>query len=235
MRMQVRTLASLSGLRIQRCCEVWCRLQTWLGSPVAVAQVGSCSSDSVPSLGTSICCRCGHKRQNKQRKNNNQKSPQKAQNPKQKKTWLFDFFFFFFGCSCMVGVLHIFWVLTLNQTRDLQIISPHSLGCFSGPCTCYLIDISQLTGQLYEATGSICFAHYSVPPESACWRRSWRGRDRQMTRHSAPGNQGFLAPPQSLECTFSPPFPRVGVSLEKATLTEKDAVETFWTGYVTIN
>ena len=25
MRLQVRSLASLSGLRIQRCCELWCR------------------------------------------------------------------------------------------------------------------------------------------------------------------------------------------------------------------
>ena len=30
MRWQVRSLALLSGLRIRRCCEVWCRLQTWL-------------------------------------------------------------------------------------------------------------------------------------------------------------------------------------------------------------
>ena len=32
-------LASISGLRIRRCRELWCRLQTWLRSrvPVAVA------------------------------------------------------------------------------------------------------------------------------------------------------------------------------------------------------
>ena len=34
---QVRSLASLHGLRIQRCHELWCRLQTQLGSRVAVA------------------------------------------------------------------------------------------------------------------------------------------------------------------------------------------------------
>ena len=41
-------LASLSGLRIWRWRELWCRSQTWLGSNVAVAVVwdGSCSSDS---------------------------------------------------------------------------------------------------------------------------------------------------------------------------------------------
>ena len=39
------------------CREVWCRLQTWFRSclPVAVVQAGSCSSDSTPRLGTSIC------------------------------------------------------------------------------------------------------------------------------------------------------------------------------------
>ena len=38
-RMQVLPLASLSGLRIWSCCELWYRLQTWLGSHVAVAVV----------------------------------------------------------------------------------------------------------------------------------------------------------------------------------------------------
>ena len=37
MRLQVGSLALLSGLRIQRCHELWHRLQTWLGSGVAVA------------------------------------------------------------------------------------------------------------------------------------------------------------------------------------------------------
>ena len=36
-RFQVPSLASLSGFRIQRCCELWCGLQMWLGSCVAVA------------------------------------------------------------------------------------------------------------------------------------------------------------------------------------------------------
>ena len=64
MRMRVRSLASLSGLRIHHCCELWCRSQMQLRSRVAVAvvQAGSCSSDSTPSLGTSICCRCGPKK-----------------------------------------------------------------------------------------------------------------------------------------------------------------------------
>ena len=33
---------------------------------VAVAQTGSCSSDSTPSLGSSICCMCGHKKKKKE-------------------------------------------------------------------------------------------------------------------------------------------------------------------------
>ena len=36
-RLWVPSLASLSGLRIQCCHELWCRLQTWLGSHIAVA------------------------------------------------------------------------------------------------------------------------------------------------------------------------------------------------------
>ena len=64
MRLQVWSLASLSGLRIQRCRELWCRLQTWLGSGVAVAveKAGSYSSHSIPSLGTSMCHRYGPKK-----------------------------------------------------------------------------------------------------------------------------------------------------------------------------
>ena len=49
--MQVQSLASLSGLRIWR-CELWCRLQMWLGSCIAVAvvQASSCNSSSTSSL-----------------------------------------------------------------------------------------------------------------------------------------------------------------------------------------
>ena len=37
MRLRVRSLPLLSGLTIRRCRELWCRLQMWLGSRVAVA------------------------------------------------------------------------------------------------------------------------------------------------------------------------------------------------------
>ena len=49
--------ASLTGLRIWCCCELWWRLKTRFRScmAVSVTQAGSCSSDSTPSPGTSIC------------------------------------------------------------------------------------------------------------------------------------------------------------------------------------
>ena len=60
----------LSELRIQCCPELWCRSQAWLRSQVAVAvgQARSCSSDSTPSLWTSICHRCGPKKREKKKK-----------------------------------------------------------------------------------------------------------------------------------------------------------------------
>ena len=38
-RLWVQSLVSLGGLRIWHCHELWCRLQTWLGSRIAVAVV----------------------------------------------------------------------------------------------------------------------------------------------------------------------------------------------------
>ena len=39
MRLHVQSLASLSGLRIRYCHELWCMSQTRLGSSIAVALV----------------------------------------------------------------------------------------------------------------------------------------------------------------------------------------------------
>ena len=39
MRLRVRSLTLLSGLKIWRCCELWCRSQMWLGSRIAMAVV----------------------------------------------------------------------------------------------------------------------------------------------------------------------------------------------------
>ena len=67
MRLWVQSLASL---RIWHCCELWCRLQKWLGSCVAVALAwaGSYSSDRTPILGTSICCGCSPRKDQKKKK-----------------------------------------------------------------------------------------------------------------------------------------------------------------------
>ena len=63
-RTQVQSLALLNGLRIWRGHELWCRMQTWLGSrvDVAVVKASSYNSNLTPSLGTSICHRCGPKK-----------------------------------------------------------------------------------------------------------------------------------------------------------------------------
>ena len=84
MKMQVRSLASLRGSGIWRCCEVWCRSQTWLGSRVTVtmAFVGGYSSDLTPSLGTSICGRCSPKKIPKNKKTQKNQQKHKKQNDK---------------------------------------------------------------------------------------------------------------------------------------------------------
>ena len=63
MRFWVWSLVTLSGLMIHCCPELWCTLQTRLGSGVAVAVAGICGSDSTPSLGTSICLGCSPTKQ----------------------------------------------------------------------------------------------------------------------------------------------------------------------------
>ena len=67
---EVQSLASPGGLRIRRCCELWCRSQIRLGSHVAVAvvQAGGYSSDWTLSLGTSTCHVCSPKKTKRQRK-----------------------------------------------------------------------------------------------------------------------------------------------------------------------
>ena len=51
-------------VRTRHYCELWERSQTQLRSSTAIAvvQAGSCCSDSTPSLGTSICCKCSPKK-----------------------------------------------------------------------------------------------------------------------------------------------------------------------------
>ena len=80
MGMWVQFPASLGGIKIRCCCELWCRLQIWLGScAVAVVQVRSCSSNWTPSLKISICCRCSplkkKKKDQKRRKGEWERKP----------------------------------------------------------------------------------------------------------------------------------------------------------------
>ena len=71
-RLPVRSLASLSDLRVWRCCELWCICRhgsdptlLWLWHrPAATAPLGP-----LPSLGTSICCRCSPKKKKKEKSN----------------------------------------------------------------------------------------------------------------------------------------------------------------------
>ena len=68
MRMWVRSLALFSGLRIRCCCKLWYSLQTRLGSHIALVVVQASWQlrlHSTPSLGTSICHRCGAKKAKK--------------------------------------------------------------------------------------------------------------------------------------------------------------------------
>ena len=66
----IRSMTLLSGLRIWRCCELWCRLQTRLGSRVtiAVVQASSFSSNVISSLGTSYAAGVALKRQKQTKK-----------------------------------------------------------------------------------------------------------------------------------------------------------------------
>jgi len=63
-------MAFLSGFRIKRYCELWCRSQILLGSEVVVAVVyaSNYSSDWTPSLGNSICRRYSPKKTKKKEK-----------------------------------------------------------------------------------------------------------------------------------------------------------------------
>ena len=70
MRLQVPSLVSLSGLRIQHCRELWCRTQMQFGSyvAVAVAKASGYSSNKTPSLGTSMCRGSGPQKTRQERR-----------------------------------------------------------------------------------------------------------------------------------------------------------------------
>ena len=101
MSLWVWSLTSLSGLRIWRCCELWCRLQMQLrsGIAVAVAYASGYSSDSTPSLGTSICHGCSPKKFKRQKKKERKK--ERNMNLKNKELRLISF------VSVTLGELHL--------------------------------------------------------------------------------------------------------------------------------
>ena len=69
-RLQIRSLALLSGLRIWPRHELWCMSKTQLGSGIAVAVAWACGCSSylIPSLGTSICHGRSSKKKKKKKK-----------------------------------------------------------------------------------------------------------------------------------------------------------------------
>ena len=80
-------VASLGGLRICRCRELWCRSQT---------QLGSCSSHWTPSLGTSLCHECGPTKQKKKKKKKpTERKPYLEVHQLKKKNFFFLFCWFF--------------------------------------------------------------------------------------------------------------------------------------------
>ena len=80
MRIWIRSLALLSVLRIQHCCELWCRSQMQFRSciAVAVAQAGSYSSDFTPAwalpYAAGVALKGKHKNKNKQSDKKQQKT-----------------------------------------------------------------------------------------------------------------------------------------------------------------
>ena len=69
MKTQVPSLASLSGLRIRRCREVWCRSQTQLRFGIAMAVMQANSTAPIQPLAWEFP-HAALKRQKKQKKKN---------------------------------------------------------------------------------------------------------------------------------------------------------------------
>ena len=54
MRLLVQSLASICGLRIQCCYELWCRSKMWLGSGVAVAPIRPLALEPPYAVGVAL-------------------------------------------------------------------------------------------------------------------------------------------------------------------------------------
>ena len=75
----VQSLASITGLRMQHCRELWCRSQTSLRYCVVVAVVQASSYTQTPSLGISKCCGAALNSKKKVKNKKSQRSSQVAQ------------------------------------------------------------------------------------------------------------------------------------------------------------
>ena len=119
MRLWIWSLASRSGLRIWRGCELWCRSQMQLGSCVAVAmaKAGSCSSDLTPSLGTSICHGEALKKEGKKERRRKEKKRNIH------RSWRFLGGPWGWGAKGLKGWLGLLWIkrCTLNLPSDYWI------------------------------------------------------------------------------------------------------------------
>ena len=113
MRTWVPSLASLSGLRILCCHELWCRSQAWLRSHFAVAVVRPAAvADSTSILGTSICHKCG---------------PKKTKRPKKTKPQIGTF-------GHLGGLVLLMWRFSFSGGGHLFCLSLHFCLGFSLTC-----------------------------------------------------------------------------------------------------
>ena len=120
------------------------------------------------------------------------------------------------GDGWVVGVLYMFWILTLYHRYALQIFPPLPQVTFSSQCAFCLTDLSHLAWQ------SALWGHWqhlscSLLYSPSVWlleevmERTWPLDDQT----AGPSNWRLLTPPPpwpplppSWECTFCPPFPQ---------------------------
>ena len=112
-----RSLASPIGLRVWRFCGQWCRSQMRIrpGIAVAVAVAGGYSSDSTPSLGTSMCHQCSSKK-TKNKTKNKQTKKKTAQDCVCVQTKMFTEWGNMFWVSCTTTQTFFLW--WLSQVTD---------------------------------------------------------------------------------------------------------------------
>ena len=109
MRLWVWSLASLSGLRIWLCCDLWCRMQMWLGSHVAVALARLVATAPIRPL----CHGCDPRKGQKKKKKRIRGVPAVVQ-------WVKDLSFFL----RWLGSLLFFWFDPWPGNFHIQSVQP---------------------------------------------------------------------------------------------------------------